>query len=378
LLIMIELDGLLTQINRRYGRPALVGGVSDRDGLVAAGATGVRRVGASAPVRLTDPFHIGSVTKAISATVLARLVDEGALAWRTTTADVFGDGGLDPTLARADIDALLAHRGGLAAYTEDEEWTPFAGRSGPATEQRAAFAAYVLGHPPAVAPGEMNYSNAGYTVAAAMAERVTGECWEDLIRTRVFEPLGLASAGFGWPGAGGGATATSASLDATATHATTATHARTHAVTAGPTAAGQPAFPYGHTESDGGFQPEPPDGPYQLGPLLGPAGDLHMNLADLAAFGRVHVRGIAGEDTIATAAQIRALYESMGSFARSAQRAAYVGSAGTFTAVLALRPYAGQVVVLMTNGGDAELRLASDVQTAVLAHVETAAAGTPT
>ena len=37
----------------------------------------------------------------------------------------------------------------------------------------------------------------GYMLAGAMLERVTGRTWEELIVERVFEPLGLKSAGLG-------------------------------------------------------------------------------------------------------------------------------------------------------------------------------------
>ena len=47
------------------------------------------------------------------------------------------------------------------------------------------------------------YSNVGYALAGLMAEQVTGESWEMLMRQRLFEPLGMDSAGFGTPGGAG-------------------------------------------------------------------------------------------------------------------------------------------------------------------------------
>ena len=53
---------------------------------------------------------------------------------------------------------------------------------------------------PAYPPGEKyEYSNVGYTIAGAMAEKVTGATWEDLVKREVFEPLELTEAGFGPP-----------------------------------------------------------------------------------------------------------------------------------------------------------------------------------
>jgi CubicO group peptidase (beta-lactamase class C family) len=47
------------------------------------------------------------------------------------------------------------------------------------------------------------YSNNGYVVAGAMLEAKLGTTWEDLMRTHVFGPLKLTSAGFGAPGVKG-------------------------------------------------------------------------------------------------------------------------------------------------------------------------------
>jgi CubicO group peptidase (beta-lactamase class C family) len=68
-------------------------------------------------------------------------------------------------------------------------------------EQRRALVEGVLKNPPAAPPGtRFIYSNAGVSIAGAMAEKVTGIPWEELMQKRLFEPLGMASAGFGAPG----------------------------------------------------------------------------------------------------------------------------------------------------------------------------------
>ncbi len=47
-------------------------------------------------------------------------------------------------------------------------------------------------------PGQrFAYSNMGYALAGGMIERVAGTTWEELVATRIFDPLGLNSAGFG-------------------------------------------------------------------------------------------------------------------------------------------------------------------------------------
>ena len=61
-----------------------------------------------------------------------------------------------------------------------------------------------LADPPAATAGEYLYSNLAFVIAGAMAEKVTGKTWEALMQERLFEPLGMSSAGFGPPGAPGG------------------------------------------------------------------------------------------------------------------------------------------------------------------------------
>ena len=60
----------------RVGSPALAGGVLTRDGLIWSGARGVRRAGSDDAVASGDRWHLGSNTKAMTAAVFARLVEQ--------------------------------------------------------------------------------------------------------------------------------------------------------------------------------------------------------------------------------------------------------------------------------------------------------------
>jgi CubicO group peptidase (beta-lactamase class C family) len=68
------------------------------------------------------------------------------------------------------------------------------------TQARREAVLNVITDNPAYPPGSKYlYSNVGYTIAAAMAERVTGDTWDDLVKREVFEPLELTDSGFGPP-----------------------------------------------------------------------------------------------------------------------------------------------------------------------------------
>ena len=60
-------------------------------GLVTAGVVGTRKRGTEIAATLNDQWHLGSDTKAMTATLVAKLVEQGRLRWECTMADVFPD-----------------------------------------------------------------------------------------------------------------------------------------------------------------------------------------------------------------------------------------------------------------------------------------------
>ncbi len=69
------LDDLLEPIREKHDLPALAGGIISRGSLVESGAVGVRAKNSSEPVTTEDLWHLGSCTKAITATLIAVLAD---------------------------------------------------------------------------------------------------------------------------------------------------------------------------------------------------------------------------------------------------------------------------------------------------------------
>ncbi len=100
------------------------------------------------------------------------------------------------------------------------------------------------------------YSNVGYVLAGLMAEHVSGQSWETLMNKRLFEPLGMTSAGFGSPG---------------------------HP--------GKVDQPWGHRDSGGEVRPTQVDN----APVMGPAGTVHCSVPDWAKFASLHMSERAGK-----------------------------------------------------------------------------------
>ena len=105
----------------KYGLPALAAAVVKDGRIIAIGAVGTRVLGTEIPVAVDDRFHIGSDTKAMTATLAAKLIDEGKLSWTSTIGDVLGPiiPGLKPSFAAITLEKLLSHTSGLP--TDNEE-----------------------------------------------------------------------------------------------------------------------------------------------------------------------------------------------------------------------------------------------------------------
>lgn len=161
---------------------------------------GVRRLGAAAPVQHGDRWHLGSDGKAITAACIARLVERGALSWEAPLARLLPDlaASMRTEYRDATLPDLLSHRAGLPENIGDLAFfASFGAETAPPPDQRLRYIAAALAEPPAApARAERSYSNTGFIVAAAAAERAAGLPFEALLRSEVFDPLDMHSTSF--------------------------------------------------------------------------------------------------------------------------------------------------------------------------------------
>lgn len=193
------LEGELEAIRDALELPA-IGVAGWRDGKqIAKAVVGVRKLGdASAKATVDDTWHLGSNTKAMTALLVGIFVDRGVIKWSDTIGAVL-KGKVDPGYRTVTLEQLLHHEGGAPESPPDGPWKQL-WADGAAPGARTKFVAAILAAPPAQKPGTFIYSNAGYMIAGAMLEARTGKRWEELLRTEVFDKLGMASCGFGAPG----------------------------------------------------------------------------------------------------------------------------------------------------------------------------------
>jgi CubicO group peptidase (beta-lactamase class C family) len=197
-----NLNSLLQPILKKYDLPALAGAIVTSKGLIAVGAVGVRKYGTDSPVTVDDQFHLGSDTKAMTATLLAMFVEEGKLNWTTTVEQVFPDlaSTMNPAYRKVTVEQLLAQRSGFTddSWPKGKTFFDVHNLTGTPREQRTAYVAMILTEPPRSEPGTtFLYSNRNYAVAGAIAEKIANDSWGHLMQKRIFDPLGMKTCGFG-------------------------------------------------------------------------------------------------------------------------------------------------------------------------------------
>jgi CubicO group peptidase (beta-lactamase class C family) len=297
-----------------------------RDGQVAHEAVrGVRRNDGPDPARPDDVWMIGSDAKPMTATLIAKLVDRHVLSWTaplSTMLPTLADK-MRPEYRGVTLLQLLSHHAGLPHDFSDESvLLPYFHDTRPLPEQRLEYLAKALGEAPVAAPGtKFEYSNTGFLLAAAIAERATNVPYETLVRREVFEPLGMRSVAFG------------------------SMHANQ---------------PQGHLDGKPAkLEDTNPD-------LIAPAGNMAMSLRDWSAFCLDQMAGAQGHGKLLTQASYRLMQTvqpgggsaglGWGIQPNLAGHAGpvlmHAGSDGTGYAAVALFPASGRGLLVAANASD--------------------------
>ena len=197
-----DIAPMLEPLRTEFAMPGMVAAVAKGGRIVAAGAVGVRALGYDQRALTGDRIHIGSDGKAMTALVAATLVEEGALSWDTTVGEVLGDRvpGMNPKLAAVRLDQLLSHSSGIPTDTPEmfDFYLNLDAFDYNTPELRLKALDAWKHNAPVVPEGSpFQYANFGFMIAGTMMEAVTGKPWELLVQERIFDPLELASAGFG-------------------------------------------------------------------------------------------------------------------------------------------------------------------------------------
>ena len=339
-----SLEDLATRIKSVSKVPAIAI-ATIKDGKLEAAVAGIRKVGNPEPVSLGDRWLIGSNAKSMTSVLIATLIEEGKLSWDSKLGDLLPELPMKETYKSATVEQLMQH---ISVVQRDMTFTGaevhrIAGNLSDPIAIRAAYVKDVLNREPIGKPGEkFAYSNAGYSILGHLAERICKRPFPELMRERVFKPLGLESAMVGQPGEDGM-----------------------------PGSAGQP---HGHYKVQSGFTPGKLTG--QINHMMCPAGGgVAISIEDMAKYIEWHMKGYNGEkSTLLKPETIRRLHapllkgqgqESYASGWRitdenGSMGHTHMGSDGSMVALMTFYPKQKLAVVVIVNAGLEQATVAAD------------------
>lgn len=181
--------------------------------------TGVRKVGNPAVVQVTDHWHLGSDTKAMTAALVAMYVQSHALSYSTKVGTLFG---LTPDsyYHNATLDNLL-HMTAWLDHDPVKTWWYYEALNKTEIQKRQQAANDMLtGLPTEAMNPPYHYSNASYVFAGLAVEDLTKLPIETLLTQKIFNPLKMFSAAYGpnpanqpWPHVNGVPVSPTSALD---------------------------------------------------------------------------------------------------------------------------------------------------------------------
>lgn len=261
----------IDDIRSKHKVPAL-GALIQHDEKVDMYISGYRKLGSTVLASTADKFHLGSDTKAMTATQIAILVQEGRIRWNSALSEIFPEwaDSMNDAMKSVTLEMLSSHMSGITAdlYAfQDGILIKIATDPNKTLPQiRAETSRLIFESAPLTEPGtHFEYSNMNYIILGAVIEKLKGSRWEETIENMIFKPLGMASCGFGPPG----------NPDAP-----------------------QPDQPWAHFAGPEGIKAMRPDANADNPPALGPAGTVHCSMTDWAKFLAIHRDGFNGKSSV--------------------------------------------------------------------------------
>jgi len=184
-------DALIEKMIQDSRIPGLAIAIVKGGEVIYAKGFGYRDVEKKLPVTPDTLFAIGSTTKAFTAFTMATLVDEGKLDWNQPVRTFIPgfqmyDPGTTEMITPRD---LVTHRSGLPRH--DLIWYNNNSSSRKEIVERLRYL-----EPNEQLRAKWQYNNLMFLTAGYLIETITGKSWEDSVRERILEPLGMSHSNF--------------------------------------------------------------------------------------------------------------------------------------------------------------------------------------
>ncbi|MEO6167978.1 MAG: serine hydrolase domain-containing protein [Chitinophagales bacterium] len=305
-------------IRRAYNIPELAYAVVNQNSVLDIAFLGHHSINLPDTATVNDRFHIGSDTKAMTAFIIAKFVEKNKLQWDTRFFDLFPGwkSTSNSSYYNITLQDLLSHRAGIQPFTEDPDTMPsFTGNN---QEKRMKFGQYVLSLNPVMPDSGLHftYSNAGYTLATLMVEKVSGKSWEELV-LKVFNRDLKIDTKFSWP----------ENLSKKDT--------------------------WGHVAEGDKLVPVPSDTDYRLD-YTEPAGDINLSLPDYIKFVQLNIHGLSGKNNYLDNHTYQFIHKGIENYSigwyniyeNGQEFSTHAGTAGTYFSLVSIdrKRYVGYII----------------------------------
>ena len=183
-------DGFVEKVMKDWHVPGLAVAIVKDGRMVFAKGFGYRDVKKGLNVTPDTLFAIGSNSKSFTTTALAILAGEGKLDWDKSVRDYLPDFRLHDAYATANLRPrdLVTHQSGLPRH--DLVWY------GSPLSRKEIFDRLRYLEPSRPLHARYQYNNLMFMTAGVLIERISGSTWEDFVRRRILEPIGMKTSNF--------------------------------------------------------------------------------------------------------------------------------------------------------------------------------------
>ncbi len=309
-------------IRRAYNIPEISYAVIDSKTIFEISALGKHSIELPDTATINDRFHIGSNTKAMTAFIIAKYVEKGKLKWTTKFFDIFPEWKDNSKVEyyKITLQDLLSHRARIQAFQGNND-PPIPELTGTKQEKRKAFGKFVLSLNPVDMDTihKFNYSNADYTLATLMLEKLTHKTWEQLVE-KVFNQDLKLNVKTSWP-------ENQKSKDT-----------------------------WGHSFENDKLIPVASNTDYHL-EFTEPAGDINISLKDYAKFIQMNLQGLNGQNNYLTAKTYQFIHKGIDNYSlgwyniyeNDKELSTHSGTAGTYYTLVHIDRIKGKAYIIFTN-----------------------------
>ena len=183
---------VIEEMLARTGTAGLTYGIIYQGEVVHTEHFGYRDIDKKLPVNGDTIFPIASLTKNMVSAIVGMLVEEGKLSWNTPIKDILTDWNVhDSTVYNlTTIVECLGHRTGLQM---NNYW--LASNNNIIIPLKDSMKLINGLKPVKPFRGQFQYNNLGYEVASHVIRKLSGQSWNQMLQSRLFDPLEMTRTG---------------------------------------------------------------------------------------------------------------------------------------------------------------------------------------